>query len=79
VNAKFSMVTALPATGVLDPVDGGWLAEPAEGDGMALIPGIPGVVLAPEPKLIDGLVEGVVAGGDEQATASITIAGAANL
>src|ERR1700736_860080 len=55
------------------------VADLGEPQCRALIPGMPGVVLTAEPKSIDGRDVVAVAGGEEQATAGSTIAGAANL
>jgi hypothetical protein len=67
------MLTALPTTGVADPVVEALVPAGASGiDGMPLIPAIPGVV-APDPKVTDG--EGAD-GGDEH-PANITTASAA--
>jgi hypothetical protein len=57
-NAKLSMVTASPAAAagapVVDAVPAGALGI----DGIPLMPGIPGVALAPEPKVTDGCALG---------------------
>jgi hypothetical protein len=67
------MLTALPTTGVADPVVEALVPAGRSGiDGMPLITGIPGVV-APDPKVTDGEVAD---GGDEH-PANITTASTA--
>src|ERR1700730_4712316 len=71
-NLKFSIVTALPATGAAGPVDEEDVAAgPAVVDGIPLMPGIPGVTLTPDPKFTVGRVSGA---GEEQAASSRTAA-----
>jgi hypothetical protein len=70
-NLKLSMVTALPATGAAGAEEEDVSPGAAVADGIPLIPGIPGVTLAPDPKVTVG---GVLGAGEEQAASSRTVA-----
>src|ERR1700726_4092690 len=79
-NLKFSIVTALPATGAAGPVDEeddeeDVAAGAAVVDGVPLMPGIPGVTLAPEPKFTVGRVSGAGLGEEQEASSRVAAAG----
>jgi hypothetical protein len=56
-KAKLSMLTWSPATGA-DAVDEPVPADAPGIEGIPLMPGIPGVALAPDPKVTDGCAAG---------------------
>src|SRR5262245_34723842 len=70
-NAKLSMLTALPATGAAWPADDVVPAGLFDIEGIAVMPGIPGVTVTPGPKFTVGRASGA---GDEHAPSSRTAA-----